>query len=330
MVYTAPTLGPSATSYLLTAVPQNGGVTAAVTTTSATSGTITGASAGGQYKFSVAARNANGSGPATLSETQTIPTVYGLTTFTTSGTITTAAFASEISGYVIGGGSNGQSGSAGNPSGNGSGGRGGYGGGIIGFKSIPVSSNTVITVTVGAAGGVSKITIGGTDIITANGGTTSAVGATSSSYTSGYLVTTATLGTGGAGGTQTNGERGTNGGNGTNPSTTSITTGVTGVTALTLSSLGGGGGGGAGGNMSEGSGNPPGGSATQGGGAGGAGGTASSGSGGEGVPGSAATQTGAGGGGGGGGGSYYTGSQQSKIAGGGGAGYQGAVYLWIK
>jgi hypothetical protein len=261
--FTASTLGPAATSYVIGGTSNDGGATTSTVTTS-TSGSATGFTGGKTYDVYVSARNYNGEGARTQTTSIVIPGQYELAqTFNTNGTYTIPSGKTKLAGVVVSVGGSGGTTGPGNVNTSAVGGGGGGGSGAIAaFWEFSVTAGQTATITVGSAGVASKVTYGGTDIATANAGGTS-------------TNTTLTGGTGGSGGNAasniatnislTNGYAGRSGGNGgdgggagNSPSggqalpTTEVTNFTT--TSFTFSpnsnltfQLGGGGGGGGGG-----------------------------------------------------------------------------------
>lgn len=327
--YTAATVGPTATSFLVTGTSTTGVTVSTSITTSPT--TVTGFSGGATYNVTIAGQNYNGLGTTLTAGTGlSIPLVYGLqATYNTSGTYTVASGITKIAAYIISGGGGGGGGSA-HESFYPSGGGGGGGAGIVGFKDFSVTAGQTVTITVGAAGvkgnaigsnsgwrpgnsggtgGISKITYGGVDIGTSNGGSggntsvnnslengAGGAGGTGSSNVAGAITIT-----GPQGGRPGNYYNSQNSLSGSTQSSNSNLSAGNNVTAIVPSNTkyGSGGGGGSFNGPQSGAG---------GGGAGGA-------------PGSAATGVGAGGGGGN--------AFQGNAAQDGGAGAAGEIILYI-
>ena len=215
VTYTPSTLGPAATSYVLTATSTTA---ATVTQTLTTSPTTVAFQSGATYDVTIAGQNYNGAGATAAAATGlVIPAVYSLqSTYNTNGTYTVAAGITKIAGFVVSGAGGGGGGSRSNTASySGGGGGGGGGPAIVGFKDYTVTAGQTVTITVGTAGdqgntvqanvnpansgnagGLSKITYGGTDIATANGGGGGGGGAAGSNN-----IGNGEGGTGGAGGT---------------------------------------------------------------------------------------------------------------------------------
>ena len=336
---TPSTLGPTATSYVITGTSNDGGANTSVVVT-ATSGTLSQFDLGKTYSLNLAAQNYNGLGAATGNTTVVVPTAYALAVTanaTTSYVIPSSI--TKIAGIVV---STGGEGASGGNTGNNNGGGGGGGGGsgaLVGFWEFAVTSGNTVTLTVGSANAATKVTYGGVDIATANQGSTATAGSGN------------TAGAGGAGGNAStnistnsitvNGNAGGVGGTGIqnqgtgndlpavgNTVTPFSTTSFSFAPASTVTvTLGSGGGGGAGGRyINSGNNSLMGQAGAAGGTNGGAGGLGSGNSGGN--AGAAATNFGSGGGGGGGSGSANPGGLNSAT--GGGAAGAARIYLYTK
>ena len=153
VTYTPSTLGPAATSYLVTGTSTTGATVSTALTTSPT--TVTGFSGGSTYTISVAAQNYNGPGVAiTAAAGLVIPQVYALqSTYNTNGSYTVASGVTKIAAYVIGAGGGGGGGGTSNAGGQAAhGGGGGGSGAIVGFKDFTVTAGQTVTITIGAGG----------------------------------------------------------------------------------------------------------------------------------------------------------------------------------
>jgi hypothetical protein len=196
-----------------------GTATAGVTTTASTTSTsvtISKQSAGKAYSFAVTAQNRFGnSATATSSSAVTPPYVYKeaiTATSTVNYTIPTGY--SKMAAIVYGGAGNGQ----GSQYYDSTGGKGGGGASACAFQDYAVSATQVYTVTVGAAGGTSRITSPSAVVIAqatggAQGGygTGQNAGGTATSQVSGSVSINGGAGGGGiASGTATS-QAGTNG-----------------------------------------------------------------------------------------------------------------------
>lgn len=347
--YTPAVVGPTATSYVITGTSSAGTITE--TSTSNSTYTTNTAAGGYTWSFSIAAQNANGSsGRSTDAGTAAITAYYAerLTT-NASTTYTIPTGATKLAAIVISG-----SGSGGTPGQSYTGGTGGRTSTLVAFEEYSVTSGDVVTVTVGAAGGDSVVSIGATEIARA----TFAGNGTTNGTQRGALAGLA----GGTGGSSTTG--GSLSQNGNTGSNTSVTTTFTTSGALvnqTFTFGAGGGGGGSpywsvpqngygtgllfqgsdvGANLSGGnSGYHPGRSAGTGAGAGGNGGTMNTQTqntftqGNSPTAGAAATTLGSGGGGGGGTVTFTStnsATQYGTASGTGGAGFTGRVILYTK
>jgi hypothetical protein len=200
--YTASNLGPAATSFTFTGTSTTGTTVSATLTTSPTA--VSGFSGGAIYAGNISGVNYNGAGVAFSIGNITIPAQYVLqSTYNSSGTYTVESGKTKIAAFVISGSGGGARGANTNQN-NTAGGAGGGGGGpaIAAFQEYSVTAGQTVTITVGASGigsttvnsggngGISKVTYGGVDIVTANGG---------SGGTNGAVGTTGN-GAGGAGG----------------------------------------------------------------------------------------------------------------------------------
>jgi hypothetical protein len=104
---TPSTLGPTATSYVITGTSNDGG-TAINTTVTSTSGTATGWSAGKNYSVSLAAQNYNGVGASGGVTTLSIPNVYELVlTANNTQNYTIPSGKTKLAGIVISAGGSG-------------------------------------------------------------------------------------------------------------------------------------------------------------------------------------------------------------------------------
>ena len=149
IAYTPSTLGPTATSYVLTGTSTTGSTVTATLTTSPT--TVSGWTSGGSYNVTLAGQNYNGISAQLATITGlTIPTLYTLqSTYNSSGTYTVASGITQIAAYVIsaGGGGGGGGGSNNNNSNTwGGGGGGGGGAAIVGFKDFTVTAGQTVTI----------------------------------------------------------------------------------------------------------------------------------------------------------------------------------------
>ena len=260
--FTPSTLGPAATSYVLSGTSTVGVTVSTVLTTSPT--TVSGFSSAQTYAVSITPRNQNGLGEALANITGlVIPEVYSLVgTYTSSEAVVIPAGSTKMAAYVVGAGGGGGTGGNGWPNqgqGHGSGGGGGGSGSIVGFKDFSVTAGQTVTITIGAGGGTggtSTVAYGGTDLATAlgggvgNGGTLNdpnaaqttggngGAGGTASSNVAGAITVSGGAGGRGAGAAQGGGQPGT-----TQASTSNIT-GHNNITAINPSNNRGGGGGG--------------------------------------------------------------------------------------
>jgi len=196
--FTPNTLGPTPTSYIVTGLRSTGGTISTTGTMNlAGNGNIT-FPVGGTHDVRVQGVNYNGAGiPATIATAVSVPFTYTqLLVANASTTYTIPEGATKMAAYVIGagGGGSGGGGFSGPNSSKGGGGGGGGSAGIAGFKDFSVTPGQVVTITVGTggtgagtgtstnsgangipgtvgnAGSLSKITYGGVDLATANGG----------------------------------------------------------------------------------------------------------------------------------------------------------------
>jgi hypothetical protein len=342
--FTPSTLGPAATSYVITGVSNDGGASTSAVVT-ATSGTVSVFSEGKTYSLNLAAQNYNGLGAATGNTTVVVPTGYGLvetanatTSYVIPGGIT------KIAGIVVStGGAGAIGGMRNNSNESGAGGGGGGSGALVGFWDFAVTSGNTVTLTVGSANAATKVTYGGVDIATANAGGPGNAGSNNTYQTQGNggsggnastnIATnsiTVNGNAGGAGGpgvitvTGTAGTPPTAGNTPTSVSTTSFNFAPVSSVTVTLGSGGGGGGGGrwqdSGNNNSLGQTGGTGGTNA------GAGGTGSGNT--NGNAGGAANNIGSGGGGGGGKGVRNDGGPFNPTN--GGAGAAARIYLYTK
>jgi len=241
VTWTPDTKGAVPTAYVVTGTASSGVTTTA--TVGATSVIVAKQSGGRAYTFSVTAQNAYGSALSTVSASAvTPPYVYQealVATTTTNYTIPTGY--SKMAAVLYGGGGNG----AYSP--DTAGGKGGGGAGAVAFQEYAISATQVYTITVGAAGGQSKITAPNATIIaSATGGAQGGSGSGTNAGGTGtsQVATNATI-TGGAGGGGANSGQSGVGQAGANGSATAFTvlTGY-GLPASISVALGGGGGGG--------------------------------------------------------------------------------------
>jgi hypothetical protein len=342
LTFTPSVYGGTATSYVITKTSTTtGAVTGTQQTTTASPVTVTGLSGGASYTFTVRPQNANGLGSRSSgsSAAVTTPVVYSLqltANNTQSYTIPTGY--NFMSAYIAGGGGTGGSGinATGGAAAAGGGGAGGGGAGFTAFKGVAVSPGQAYTVTVAAAGGISKVTSpNAVDLGTANAGSANTAGTGSSNIAGAVNVS------GGAGGAAVasrpesgNQFFGTPGNAGSAAATTSVSLSETGLPAVSVTVGGGGSGGGGGATNSGSSWGGLGGAGATGGGKGGAGG---------GTSGTTSSQpywsqvygetgyagsAGAGGGGGGGGAGNYQGNQRGSGAA-GGAGGAGQILIYL-
>lgn len=248
VTWTPDTKGAIPTAYTVTGTASGGFTTTATTT--ATSVTMSRQNGGRAYTFAVAAQNRFGSTSINTSAV-TPPFVYReAITATASTTYTIPTGCSKMAAIVYGGGGNGTT-ASGNSGANSGGGKGGGGAGAVAFQEYSITQNQVYTITVGAAGGQSKITAPGSVIIaSANGGAqggfgsgTNAGGTATSQVASNATITG---GTGGGGSSGLNGSS-TAGQAGGSASATTFTV-LTGymLPNPVATNLGGGGGGGSG------------------------------------------------------------------------------------
>jgi len=213
VTWTPDTKGAVATAYSVTGVASSGVTTTAIT--SATSVVLSKQSGGRAYTFTVTASNAYGNSSTVSPAAVTPPFVYRealVATTTANYTIPTGY--SKMAAIVYGGAGNGQ----GSQYYDSTGGKGGGGASACAFQEYAVSATQVYTITVGAAGGQSKITAPGAVIIAqANGGAQGGygpglnAGGTATSQVAGSVSINGGAGGGGiASGTATS-QAGTNG-----------------------------------------------------------------------------------------------------------------------
>jgi len=218
VTWTPDTKGAVPTAYTVTGTASGGFTTTATTT--ATSVTMSRQNGGRAYTFAVASQNRFGSSTANASAV-TPPFVYqeALTaTATTTYTIPTGY--SKMAAILYGGGGNGVSGTSGVV-----GGKGGGGGGAVAFQEHSITQNQVYIITVGTAGGQSKITAPDTTVIaSATGGAQGGqgVGTNAGGVGTSQVAVNATI-TGGAGGGGSSGGNNEAGQAGANGSATSFT-----------------------------------------------------------------------------------------------------------
>jgi hypothetical protein len=343
LTFTPSVYGGTATSYVITKTSTTtGAVTGTQQTTTASPVTVTGLSGGASYSFKIKPQNANGLGSRFSGDSSavTTPVVYSLqltANNTQSYTIPTGY--NFMSAYVAGGGGSGGNGinATGGSAAAGGGGAGGYGAGFTAFKGVAVSPGQAYTITVAAAGGISKVTSpNAVDLGTANAGSSNA-GGTGSSNVGGAVNVSGAAGGAAVASRPEAGNQffGTPGNAGSAAATSAVDLSATGLPAVSVN-VGGGGSGGGGGATNSGQGwGAPGGAGATGGGKGGAGGGPagihtsnqpywSFVYGEQGYAGSA----GAGGGGGGGGGGNYQGNQRGSGAS-GGAGGAGQILIYL-
>ena len=344
--FTPSTLGPTATSYVITGVSNDGGANTSVVVT-ATSGTVSAFTTGKTYSLNLAAQNYNGPGSATGNTTVVVPSAYELVSTanaTTSYVIPSGI--TKIAGIVVSTGGSGAIGGARNTvNQSGAGGGGGGSGAIVGFWDFAVTSGSTVTLTVGSANAATVVTYGGVDIATANQGSAGNAGSDN---------TNVDQGNGGAGGNAStniatnsitvNGVSGGSGGRGvasptygnsanvspavgnatTSVSTTSFPFGPNSTITVTLGSGGGGGGGRRGGDgVNNVSGQTGGAGGTNGANGGTGGGNIAA------VAGDAGSSIGSGGGGGGGSGNRNTDGLTFQPSN-GGTGGAARIYLYTK
>jgi hypothetical protein len=243
VTWTPDTTGAVPTAYVVTGTASSG-VTTTVTT-NATSVILANQSGGRAYTFTVRSQNAYGNAPSARSTSAvTPPFVYKealVATTTANYTIPTGY--SKMAAIVYGGAGNGV-GTTGYQT---DGGKGGGGAGAVAFQEYAISATQVYTITVGAAGGQSKITAPDTTIIAAatggaQGGT--GVGVNAGGVGTSQVAASATITGGNGGGGSAGGAAGA-GQAGTNGSATSFTVLTAyGLTNPVAVALGGGGGGG--------------------------------------------------------------------------------------
>jgi hypothetical protein len=247
VTWTPDTKGAVPSVYTVTGTATGGFTTFATTT--ATSVTMVRQNGGRAYTFAVASQNEYGSSTANASATP--PFVYqeALTAINTQNYTIPTGY-SKMAAIVYGGGGNGTTTSLNSGAGS-NGGKGGAGAGAVAFQEYSITQGQVYQVTVGTAGGQSKITAPGSVIIAqANGGGQGGVGTgTNAGGTATSQVAVNATITGGTGGGGSSGENGSNtvGQAGGAASATTFTV----LTAYPLpnplaTNLGGGGGGGSG------------------------------------------------------------------------------------